>query len=326
MRTVKRQIISALRSMFRPGESRHAAKISAKDTNRDTKFEQGIDTIHSYKTLKNYLEVGNSFCTWVLERKGVDRFEHLENLKIFAQEYVQERYDNGYSAATVKRDVSALNKIFHLTSAPLEEKIQVPKGAVIRRCLITRSRGETAYASRFSREKNKSMVTIARAYGLRREDLMKVKLEDFFAKDGILLLKVKGSKGGRDRISICDPEMQEAVTDVLNEFHDMRHNHSLALFEKISKHYDVHRDRRAYANSMMEQLKENIFLAERLRKAAGYKPRHETRTRCGKTTVIRSEYYICKDGSGRVYSRDYLYIVSKSLGHNRINIIVTNYL
>jgi hypothetical protein len=265
-----------------------------------------------------------------MDTQGVKDRIPLDSLLPLAQKYASERHANGCKGQTVKRDVSALNKIFRLSGKPVGEKIAVPDGVSVRRDTITRGRKPTDYSKRFNREKHHDLVTLARGFGLRRGELKNFRLSWVRpgSKDGLLSISIpKGvAKGGRPRIAICDPEMAQEVRTVLREFHDMRTDHDKVLFPKISKHYNEHADRAAYAKSMVEQLTENPELRNEMMAHAGYPPRKDSRVRRGKRIRVRSDHYYARDGSGRVYERDALYVVSQSLGHNRLEVIVKNYL
>jgi hypothetical protein len=327
MRTLKQQLSDRLHQLDRRGRSRHEAK---QKELQGKQFGQGVVGIYSHNTMTNYRQVGREFISWAKTACGVKDRTPLDSLLPLAQVYVTERYAKGYSGPTVKRDVSALNKIFGLSEKPVGEKIAVPEGVSTARSLITRGRQPTDYSKRFNREKNHRLVTISRGFGLRRCEAEKARLSWIRpgSKNGLLIIDIPKNigKGGRPRTAICDPEMAPAVRDVLREFHDMRTDHDAALFPKISKHYNEHADRAAYAQGMVGQLTGNPGLRAEMMAYAGYPQRNESRVRKGIRVYIKSDMYHAKDGSGRVYERDALYIVSQSLGHNRLEVIVKSYL
>lgn len=58
-------------------------------------------------------------------------------------------------------------------------------------------------------------MVVASACGTRREDLGKIMINSFVERDGMLFVKIEGSKGGRDRIATVLPSKAQEIEELL---------------------------------------------------------------------------------------------------------------
>ena len=155
---LEKQVQSILRSKMRVGESRHLAKLN--DPNYKP-FEKPLDTIHSFKTFDNYLQVSKEFIIYCQNTKGIDKYTHLSELSIYTKDYLKYREDNNYKMSTIKRDRAALGKLF---GNSIDYPINAQK-------FIERSRNDVTRDKNYNAERNKDLISVALGTGLRRHEL-----------------------------------------------------------------------------------------------------------------------------------------------------------
>lgn len=144
--------------------------------------------------------------------KGVNKYTPLSKTQDYAEQYLKERLEQGYSIYTIKAERSALGKIYSRTI-----EIELPTRTTQD---ISRSRSEVENDKHFSKERNADLITIALATGTRRSDLEKMRVSDFFYvttdKDKqYMFVHIDKSKGGRNRIALVEPTKQKEVEKYL---------------------------------------------------------------------------------------------------------------
>lgn len=307
--SLQNQVQHSLVSKARIGESRHAAKAELKDSyaakGEKMPFGTPVEGVHSIKTFKDYKAIGERFAAWCVQEKGVSKYAKIDTIRQYATEYLKGREAEGKSLYTLKTERAALGKIF---GEPISCTFERPRTTKE----ITRSRGEKVRDTHFSEERNKDLVTIAKATGARREDIAKMSAKDFFQDQrGNLWVRIEQSKGGRDRVAPVLPSYRPEVERILSE----RQNST--LFDKIHNGADIHSYRREYAKELYSLVKEDQA------KAADYKalygPRNEPN--------IKGDMYHSHDKERPFHgARNDIYIVSEALGHNRLDVTVSHYL
>ena len=234
--SLKYQITQSLISQKRFGESKYKAK-----QEQGVKFGQAVDGIFSYKTMKTYLDEAVKFANWVKENYKV---KTLEQAKGFVSEYLEKGKERKLSAWTLKLQRSALRKAFR--DPELAKEVQLPKR---RKCDIVRSRYSAVRDKNFSESRNKDLINFAKATGLRREGLSKVRAQDIFEREGRLFVAIR-EKGGRYR----EAPVLRKYTEIIKEIVNKKDSVEDKIFEKVHSCIDIHSYRREYAQELYREL------------------------------------------------------------------------
>lgn len=309
-KTLSHQIQHTLTEKARIGESRHQAKAEQR-AEFDRKGEKmpfgtAVEGIHSIKTFDIYKEHCQRFAEWCINEKGVSKYAKIDDIRQYSTEYLKSREADGKSLYTLKSERSALGKLF---GEPVKCDFNRPRTVKE----ITRSRGECVRDKHFSEEKNRDLVTIAKATGARREDLEKMSSKDFFQdRNGNLWVRIEQSKGGRDRVAPVLPAYKEQVSRIVEE-----NRQNSTIFDKIHNGADIHGYRREYARELYSYVSENVEKSRNLSNM--YPLRNEP--------SVKGEMYHSHDKESPFHGkRDDIYIVSQALGHNRLDVTVNHYL
>ena len=317
--TIERQINKVLFDKQAMGESRHEAKQALREKlGEDYRFGMTDDKIHSYKTFATYKDACQKFGKWLIEEKGINKYEKIENCKQYAAEYIQSRLDKGVSVWTAKMERSALGKLYGETI-----QIEMPKRDTKD---IKRSRGESTGDKHFSEKNNRDLIDICKSTGGRREDIEKIKPQDFrYDNKGNLWLDIKDSKGGRDRSVPVLPEYKTRVEEIIKGLPQDK-----KIFKRIHAQADVHAYRGEYARALHQAVIANPEFKEAI--LSEYPKRHEYKTVRDKKTgekvrqEIKGETITTRQGKeSKTYIRDNVYCVSEALGHNRLDVTITHY-
>lgn len=152
---------------------------------------------------------------------------------------------------------------------------------------ITRSRLNTKNDKKYNPNNYKDQIMFAKASGCRRESVLVVTPEYFTWKDGLPVKVFLVEKGGKERDAHILEKYQEKLKNVF-ENKEM----GKPLFESYTKKIDNHAFRREYAK-------------ERYAEILG----------SGKD---KKDY--------RGFDKKVLEVLTKDLGHNRLDVVVYNYL
>lgn len=302
-----------LESKIAFGQSKYQAKKEA-----GLGFGESTYQIYSEETYKTYKKECLKFADWLKEEKGINKVRGLEEVKPYAKEYIEDRIEKGYSVWTIKTGRSALGMLYG-------EKIEIENMPVRTPKDIKRSRTETKNDKYISRDgKYKDVFTVCLATGGRRKDVKKLTPHNFTEIDGKLYVFFGKSKGGRDRLT---PVLEKYEQDVRNIIEKAKEDGKTKLFNHIPKEIDVHGLRREYCQGLYDEIKDNKELRDKI--LENYPPRRELKTQKDKdgntyTKEIKSDVY--RDRNGNVWQRDDIYVLSQSLGHNRLDVSVTHYL
>jgi integrase len=300
-KSIENQMKANLYDKLSFGQSKHAAKIEriAEGTYH---FKEGLEGVYSYGTATKYMQVITEY-NMFLPKKGVSKYAKLSDTQIYAIQYLSESLNAGYSLYTLKCERSALNKIYGVTiEFELNDRNTMQ---------ITRSRGCVSNDKHFSEERNRDLVTIAKACGTRRDHLKRIRCSDFFYRKDNLYVNIRNSKGGRDRIALVLPYLQKEVEVILKRKREQGRD---KLFTKIHSAMDVHNYRREYAKELYSIVNHDRNIREKA--LTMYPIRNEN---------VKSNKYRSRKTSEE-FHRDSCYIVSKCLGHNRLSVSVNFYL
>lgn len=230
------QMFKRLESKNAIGESRHEAKLVAK--------EQGIkvNTIHSYKTFNAYKQSSKTFTKWL--KMNFPKIKDINFIdKDIGAMYIKYRANQGVSAYTYSQDIAMLNKILDLG-------LTKSYCGVSNRSLkaITKSRIDNGF-----RTESGAIETIIKASGLRRNELYNLKKENLLIRDNkVVGVKVlTGAKGGRTRIIEVIGKYQESFYNIVKDFDE-----DLKIIKyQIPKQLQTHRLRAEFAQEKYIELK-----------------------------------------------------------------------
>jgi len=288
-KNLKIQLNEIMNDKLRIGHSRHKAKEQYKNKCK----EKGIkaqnlksEYIHSIKTAQNYREVLNSFCDWIRkEHKDIWNTKDITKIdKGLCYKYMRERENRGLSPYTISRDLGALNKLLDL-------KLTKKEGGLAKRSYkqLKRSRNQTnKELSKSLLAKNYEQILIAKATGMRRSSMLRIKKSDFIKNEKTsLYVKVKlVEKGGKYREAPILQDYQQDLTKIIDAKKEG------VLFDYYSKSIDNHSFRAEYAEERYKELLEG--------------------------RLDKKDY--------RGYDKEAIAIISKNLGHNRLTVVCENYL
>ena len=224
------------------GESRHDAKKEYKEMRgkNPSNRTMGIHSHLFYYALKQtsvefirHIRTGNKDVKDVSQIKK----EHVED-------YLKFRQTDGKSAATISKDMAALNKLFnlHITKKECGIKNRSYKD-------ITRSRGPKAHDTKYNPNNYKEQITLAKACGYRRESVLVITPERFIWKDGLPYKVHLIEKGGKERDAKILKDDREKVREILRGKQT-----GVPMFTKYTSKIDNHAFRREYAQNRYKEL------------------------------------------------------------------------
>lgn len=284
------------------GDSKHKDKI-----NMRLKPTESSGKIYNHKSFKVYLNGVNKFCDY-LESKGIAKTIPYEQARNYCKEFLQNELKTK-SAYTVASYKASLNMVYK--DNKIDYKINKADTSI--------TRGRTASKSHIAVDKTtkdyKDIKTLAIATGGRRSDLQNLKAENIKVINGHVYVKFENSKGGRDRVSHVLPQYENKVLELKQQAE--ANSRELIIQNKINSGINIHGFRRSYARQSYNTASRDIDFRNRL--ADFYSIKSEP----GSTYITKET----ANHSGSItYDRQCLEIASKGLGHNRIDVIVNNYM
>lgn len=301
---------TTLKNKIAFGQSKHADKAG---------LGFGVSTykIYSYGTYNTYVKECLQYSKWLETEKNIKKTDDINKTEQYVKEYLQHRQEQGVSIYTLKMERSALGMLY---SKPIEFEMPVRDSKNITRSRLT-VEGDKHYSPD---GKYKDVFILGKATGGRRSDLLKLTVDCFIEKNGRLYVQFDKSKGGRNRLTYVREEYRQEIQNIIEKAKNEGRN---KLLNKIPQKIDVHGLRREYCQGLYSEIKDNRELRDDILK--NYPPRHEYKTQKNKdgnsyTQEIKSNFY--KDRDGNIYERDDIYLCSQCLGHNRLDVSITNYL
>ncbi len=293
--------------------------------------------IYSYSTYQTYWKHIKYYVKWVNEAHP--ECTTLKSARKYCPEWLQMRTDQGLSAWTIQTEAKALGKLYGINPGD-KDYFKPPER---RREDIQRSRTDTVRDTHFSKTNNAELIEFCRGTGLRRSELESLHGGDLVTREQIeaeiqrvqaapgydpaspdhrmkIMLDtrnyreenfifVKG-KGGRTRLSpIVGQHIDQIVDRMRSTPTDER------VWQHVHSGADVHGYRSDYSNTIYREYARPI---EEI-------PYDSVNRGTGKR--YQSEVYVCrKDEAGRKLDRAAMQLSSTALGHNRIEVVATNYL
>lgn len=284
------EVKQRLNDLYAFGESKHDLKRSG----------EANDFIFSFGTCKTYLRECVAFVKWCRKEHGT---RDIEACKKYVKQYISNvRKQDGskYSAYSLATKASAIAKMYGT------QKVKTPTR---RREDIKRSRRPVERDKHYSPEKHKDLEAFGNCTGLRRHEMATLRGSQLEQKDGKYYIHVIGNqaKGGKERYV-------EIVGDISKIVQCMKSAGNDFVFKKIPSAFDEHSHRAIYAATIYKQ----------------YARDYDTCKRSPFATVdktYKDSIYRCRhEMSGKWFDREAMLIASKSLGHNRIDVIAQSYL
>ena len=298
---LQHQFINELKKETKFGESKHNAKEQARNeaAKKNEKFKQ-VKGIFSHRCYEDYKKSIGTYVNWVC--KNHSEVKNMEQSRRYIPEYIDELRDKGLSEWTVHSYAYALRSAFHCEIGDLGIELKTRS-----RADIVRNRDAEDSALR-NDERYEKIVTLAKATGCRRMELLRLSKEDFRErtdcngnKTGELEVYKRG-KGGIERWCLVDPKYNDFVRELIATAPTYNFNGEDRLLRKadLPAKLPIHDCRSDYACSLYDYYMEH-----------------------GKAT---GEIYSCrKDLKGIHYDKGVLEFVSWDLQHSR-NSVVIDYL
>ena len=269
-------------------EAGKSSKRSLDKTKDDTK-----DKIYSEGTYRTYKKQLGYFTDWISKEYPDaqtidDAFKHADDYLL----YLMGRDD--ISASTISTRKTAMAKVFGVSSKVF---IDTPERT---RLDIKRSRFPVKSDKHISEATERRLARFTSATGLRRAEMTRITSDDLFFEDGKAYLSVtKGTKGGKARVVEIMGASEEETEDIVKFIQSKKGR----LFPKLHTNYDNHHYRGTYAMRLYQHYARN------------------------EKEIPRADRYVMrKDRAGETYDKRAMSIVTKNLGHNRIDVIAQSYL
>ena len=268
------------------------------------------------------LYLGKQYAGWLAEQHPEVTKLSYALRKGYAREYIQIMIDMGYAPSTINRATCALAKLYRCHSNDIHDNRP-------RRCYIDFMRSRSYSKERYQKDilryfdKYDSIVEICRITGVRELELEHLYPECFKenAKGQLYLHldgKAQNTKGGKTRGVVIIPSNQARMREILA---------TLVPGELICpvapSHLDIHGIRSMYTADHYGAIArpiEDIPKGERIRRKHLKKDKKRGTTRYYDPGIYR------RRSVGRKFDRRALLIVSRSLGHNREDVVVASYL
>lgn len=302
----KEQMFRALNVKNCFGQSKYLAKQESYKNGGQGK----VFGIYSKKTMADYKNVATQFSQWQ-KSKGYNFHSLNDVTPSVIIEYLSERQNNKYSAWTISRDLSALNKIFSTTISKKEAGLASRCSKDIKN---NRGFGNNYRPSVYARSKD--ITTFIAATGVRRQSLTTLSNDNAIRNtNGVIIGFSVIEKGGKPRNCYVRNQYQKVITDHVDNHLKTKGN--TPFWSKVDKNLNTHWYRSEYAQGLYNDL-------------ANAKANNEDYFNGYRETFI-NDYSLSKATDGhnpttKGYDTEILAIVSQNLGHNRIDVVYTNYL
>lgn len=289
------EILLALSMADCRGISKHEEKIKNRQRALETgeKYEQAHG-MYAQSTYTQYKKCSFHFLKFI-NKIGANP-GHLRECRRYIKLYVEDMEARHLSAWTIRTRIAALQTIFRCRVSDFNVKLP-PRN----RADIKRARSVTKTDLRFHGKKYDDLIKFTAAIGARKEGLSHVTKDALIVnKHGQLMVHLH-EKGGKDRYSLVLPEDRDFVEKTFRDSPGYGERNYLFPNNYIPHSLCLHYCRAIYARKLYEYFKKQ-----------------------GKGN---GQLYRCrKELKGKVYDRQILLLVSRNLGHNRLDVVVSNYL
>lgn len=271
-------------------DTARAAYLKGEGKVDDFTHPKGLFSRKSYET---YCSDISTFSNWASKNTNA---KAARSARQYVHKYLKELIDRKLSPYTIKKYAHALARAYDCEVKDFGVDLPIRKSADIKR-----SRNEVKSDKRFRKEIYESVREFARGTGARIGGLETLRACDIRPRDGGGYEVFLDEKGGKKRWARVLPQYEKIVLERFNYAKAQGEKAPLFSEKELEHHIDVHACRREYAKMAYAQ-----YLKEE----------YET-----------GELYRCrKERYGEVYDKGVLMAVSRDLGHNRCNVVVTHYL
>ncbi|WP_170237770.1 hypothetical protein [Streptococcus hyovaginalis] len=268
------------------GKSRHQGKESG----------DNYKYITSEKAFRDISAVWRRFSQYAAENSSGEDLDTLEDLMKYADDYIQQKIDEGLSAWTLTTYKAHLGKVFNV---PTTHFIATPSRE---RKNAKRLRVTSVNDTHISKEKRDFFEKIGTATGLRKQEMMKIKGTALYpkrAKNGLWYICVsEGTKGRkiREKIPIMATSSKEEA-EIIEYFQKAGRDYVFSGKNgtyRVPKKLDEHAHRAEYAKRVYLHYERDLNKLNRKEKT-----------------------YLRKELRGYVLDKQAELKASKALGHNR---------
>jgi integrase len=267
---------------------------------RISKNEVFLAGIYSFKSFETYMQKGMQFTKWL--EINHPEVKMIKDSVCYASEYFQYlEKERKLSATSLRGHGSALAKLFGRPAStlgykfPSKDKTKISKGR-------KKQDWDDSIRENYGPELRVLSVT-----GLRRREATGVKIEQI-SDDYSTIHNVKGKNGKIRDVKVLEPKVLKAYVEKHRQGEEK-------LFPKLPQRMNIQRERRHYVEKFYEIEFFKIFSGE---ETLDYKEKDK------KGKLI---WYITRgEEMNRHYYKPILIMISKNLGHNRLSVVVSNYL
>ncbi len=317
--SLETQVLRLLKDKSKFGEKRHDAKIEKANQVRNEKYEkmknEGINVklddvkvtkkevvlegIYSYQTFEDYKKASLQFVKWIEATHNEIKF--IRDSHDLAAEYLQSLVERGLAATTISSHGSALAKLFDKPAASFGFKFPEKRQED-----ITKGRKEQPWKASIQ-EKYAEELKVLGVIGLRRHEAAGVKISQISA-DYSMIYNVDG-KGGKIRnVEVLEPQ-------ILKNYIEKHPQKNDKIFPKLPKRMNIQQERRNYAKKFYER-EENKLYPD--------KSKIDIRAKDADGKLVN---YITREGEkSQAFNKEILTMITQNLGHNRLDVVVRNYL
>jgi len=172
---------------------------------------------HRYRetTIRSYMDGLYSFFRF-LTGKPIEEIK-AEDVTRFNHDYILR---NGYSISTQNQVISALKIFFKLNKlGKLNIEIERPRGEKKLPSVLTEEEVSALFQA-ISNKKHKTMLVLIFTCGLRRSEVINLKIPDVNSR--LQVLEIRDSKGAKDRIIPITDDIIKFLQDYYREFRPRR--------------------------------------------------------------------------------------------------------
>jgi len=297
MTQIKHELIQGLKKYIRFGTKKQQVKEEARaEYRKNGGSKDGFlhpKGLFSFKSFRTYCSDISTFARWAAENTNA---KDARSAKQYVHKYLKELIAKGRSAPTIKKYAHALARAY---DCDIEDfGVELPER---KRADITRSRQEVKSDERFKGERYERVREFARGTGGRNDGLMKIRACDIRPREGGGYEVYLDEKGGKKRWARVLPQYEDIVLERFDEARERGEEARLFTKGELDHHVDVHACRAEYARMSYEQYEHEGYAS-------------------GKLYRCRNERY------GDVYDKGVLIMVSRDLGHNRCDVVVSHYM
>lgn len=295
---INHQFISELKKECKFKESKHYAKQQAREEAQKNHEEyKQVRGIYSTRTYNDYCDSIRIFTNYIV--KNHSEVKNMEGCKMYIPEYIEHLREKGLSEWTVHKYAYALRSAYHSEISDLGITLGERRRADVIRCR------EAAESVERNNEKNLPMITLIKATGCRRAEVLRLRKEDFRERTnregkptGELEVYKRG-KNGIERWCLVNPNHADFVREYIKTHSTMSVAGEERLFRKadVPDHMPVHDLRSDYACDLYRYYE-----------------------KCG---FANGNLYHCRrELKGYTYDKGILSKVSHDLQHGRDNVVI----